>query len=312
VGRRAGVDLEFEAFPDYFQGPPPIRHLTFRIIPDDFTAAIALETGEVDLILSLSAAAAASLRDKPGLAVSSDPSTRVNYLTMNTERAPFDDPRLRQAVNYGINREAIREIAYEGEGLLKDHLALPRMAAFAEPDRRYAYDPPRAAVLAREAGVSPERPVSLTLIAAASSRQAAEVVRQDLAALGLLLTLDILEFNTWVSVYYRGDFQMAVGGHYLNIQDMNYLGLFYESGNINQGNSARYRNPQVDALFAQGRAERDLEKRRALYGEILNLVQEEAPYAVFAGPPVIRAYRRDLHIAHTYAHSIYVRDISWN
>ncbi|MDR2071604.1 MAG: ABC transporter substrate-binding protein, partial [Treponema sp.] len=312
TGRRAGVDLSFEAFSGYFRGEPPIKHLVFRVIPDDFTAAVALETGEVDLIMALSGPAAVSLRDKDDIVVSSDPSARVNYVAMNTERPPFNDVNLRRAVNYALDRETIRGIVYEGGGNVKDYMALPWMAAFAEPETRYAYDPLRAAALAQEAGVSPEKSAEATLIAAASSRQAAEIVRQNLAVLGINITLDILEFNAWIARYYRGDYQIACGGHYMNIKDMNYLGLFYESANINQGNSARYSNPLVDELFAEGRRELETEKRRALYKRIADIVQDDAPYAVFANPPVIRAYRRNLRIAHTYSHSIYVRDISWD
>jgi peptide/nickel transport system substrate-binding protein len=320
VGRRAGADLTFEAFPEYFRGEPPIKQVVFRVIPDDFTAAVALETGEVDLIMALSVPAAVSLRDRSGVTVSSDPSTRVNYVAMNTERPPFDDVRLRRAVNYGLDREALRDIVYEGGGIVKDYMALPWMAAFAEPEIRYTYDPLKAAALAREAGVSPDSPadsppdspVEATLITAASSRQAAEIVRQNLAALGVNITLDILEFNAWIARYYRGDYQIACGGHYMNIKDMNYLGLFYESANINQGNSARYSNPVVDDLFAEGRRELETGKRREFYKRIADIVQDDAPYAVFANPPVIRAYRRNLRIAHTYSHSIYVRDISWD
>jgi peptide/nickel transport system substrate-binding protein len=311
AGRRAGVDITLEAFPGYFRGEPPVKQVVFRIIPDDFTAAIALETGEVDLIMSLSVPAAVSLRDKSGIVVSSDPSTRVNYAAMNNERPPFNNVKLRRAVNYGIDREAIRDIVYEGEGHIKDYMALPWMAAFTEPETRYTYDPLTAAALAREAGVSRETPVDVTLIASAAFRQAAGIVQQNLAALGINVTLDILEFNNWIATYYRGDFQIACGGHYMNIKDMNYLGLFYESANINQGNSARYSNPVVDDLFAEGRREMRAENRQALYKQIADIVQDEAPYAVFANPPVIRAYRRNLRIAHTYSHSIYVRDISW-
>jgi peptide/nickel transport system substrate-binding protein len=312
TGRGAGTDLSFEAFPDYFRGEPPVKHLVFRVIPDDFTAAAALETGEVDLVMALSVPAAFSLRGRDDILVSSDPSTRVNYVAMNTERPPFNDVLLRRAVNYALDREAIREVVYEGEGVVKDYMALPWMAAFAEPETRYVRDPLKAAALAREAGVSPEKPAEAVLIAAASSRQAAEIVRQNLAALGVNITLDILEFNAWIARYYRGDYQIACGGHYMNIKDMNYLGLFYESANIDQGNSARYRNPLVDGLFAEARRDLDAEKRRALYKRIADIVQDDAPYAVFANPPVVRAYRRNLRIARTYSHSIYVRDISWD
>jgi peptide/nickel transport system substrate-binding protein len=311
VDREPGAQVRLEAFAGYHGPQPPIQRVTFRVIPDDFTAAVALETGDVDFIWIANAASAATLRENNQVTVFSGPSNRVNYLTMNVEKPPFDNLKLRQAVNYAINRERIREIAYEGESQDKDYMAMPWMAPFAEPERRYTYDPPRAASLAAEAGVSREQPVAVTLITTGANRRVAEVVQQDLAAIGIDLTLDMMEFNTWVTNYYAGDFQIAAGGHYIMFKDMNYLAEFYHSENINQGNSARYRNSRVDSLLDSGRREGDSERRRALFKQAADIAQEEAPYAVFANPAIIRAYNRDIRIAHSYPNGIYVRDISW-
>ena len=311
MSRKSGEEVRLEAFADYYGPPPPVKNVVFRIIPDDFTAAVALETGDIDFIWIAGAASAASLEGKEGITVFSSPSNRVNYLSMNVEKKPFDNVRLRQAVNYAIDRDTIAAVAYEGKCTNKDYMAMPWMTGFAAPARRYSCDPARAALLAAEAGVSKEKPVNVTLITTGANRRVAEIAQQNLAEIGIDLSIEIMEFNTWVTRYYAGDFQIAAGGHYIMFKDMNYLGEFYDTANINQGNSARYSNPAVDRLLAAGRREADAEKRGAVFKRLVDIVQEDAPYAVFANPAIIRCHNSDIVIARSFPNGIYLKDISW-
>jgi peptide/nickel transport system substrate-binding protein len=311
VSRKSGEEVRLEAFDQYYGPPPPIKTVVFRIIPDDFTAAVALETGDIDFIWIAGAASAATLEDKEGITVFLSPSNRVNYLSMNVEKKPFDNVKLRQAVNYAIDRDTIAAVAYEGKSDNKDYMAMPWMAGFAEPERRYAYDPAQAALLAAEAGISKEKPVSVTLITTGANRRVAEIAQQNLAEIGIDLSIEVMEFNTWVTRYYAGDFQIAAGGHYIMFKDMNYLAEFYDTANINQGNSARYSNPEADQLLATGRREADAEKRRAVFKRLVDIVQEDAPYAVFANPAIIRCHNSDIVIARSFPNGIYLKDVSW-
>jgi peptide/nickel transport system substrate-binding protein len=303
--------VRLEAFDQYYGPPPPIKNVVFRIIPDDFTATVALETGDIDFIWIASAASAAALEGKEGITVFSSPSNRVNYLSMNVEKKPFDKVKLRQAVNYAIDRDTIAAIAYEGKSVNKDYMAMPWMTGFAEPARRYQHDPAQAALLAAEAGVSKEKPVSVTLITTGANRRVAEIVQQNLVEIGIDLSIEIMEFNTWVTRYYAGDFEIAAGGHYIMFKDMNYLEEFYGTANINQGNSARYSNSNADRLLAAGRREAGTEKRRVIFKQLVDIVQEDAPYAVFANPAIIRCHNSDIVIARSFPNGIYLKDISW-
>jgi peptide/nickel transport system substrate-binding protein len=311
ISRKAGEEVRLEAFDQYYGPPPPVKNVIYRIIPDDFTASVALETGDIDFIWIAGAVSAAALEDKEGIIVSASPSNRVNYITMNVEKAPFDNVKLRQAVNYAIDRDTIAAVAYEGKSVNKDYMAMPWMAGFAEPERRYSYNPSQAAMLAAEAGVSREKPVSVTLITSGANRRVAELAQQNLAEIGIDLSIEIMEFNTWITRYYAGDFQIAAGGHYILFKDMNYLGEFYGTANINQGNSARYSNSEVDRLLAAGRGEADPEKRRVIFKRLVDIIQEDAPYAVFANPAIIRCYNSDIVIARSFPSGIFLKDISW-
>ncbi|MDR2758580.1 MAG: ABC transporter substrate-binding protein [Spirochaetaceae bacterium] len=312
VSREAGVEVKFEAFQDHFQGPAPIRYLTYRIIPDDFTAGVALQTGEVDFIWTIGAATATSLGEDSNLTVTQDPSNRVNFITMNTEKPPFNNVKLRQAVNYAIDRDAVRDIVYEGNSTNKDHMAFPWMAGYAEPAVKYNYDPAKAVALAMEVGVSKDKPVTVSYIYTASSQKVGEAIQPYLAEIGINLTLDVMEYNSWATDYYGGNFQLSGSGYYMVYKDLQLVGWFYTSSNIGWTNGARYRNAAADALFEQGKKEIDPARRSIIYKQALDIIQQDAPYAVYANPSTIRAYNKNLNIAYSYANGIFIRDISWN
>jgi peptide/nickel transport system substrate-binding protein len=312
VSRTAGSEIKLEAFADHFQGPPPVRYLTYRIVPDDFTAGVALENGEVDFIWTLGAATAETLKGKSNVTVSAIPSNRVNYLGLNTTKAPFDNVKLRQAVNYAIDRDAIIDIIYEGNAEVKDYMAFPWMAGFAEPSVRYTYDPEKAVALAREAGVSKDKPIAVTLILTSANQRFGETLQQYLSEIGITLKLDLMEFNAWMADFYGGNYQMGAGGFYMVYKDANLLTMLLHTSGIEVNNSPRYSNPKVDEFFDAGRREVDPAKRSVFYKQAFDIVQADAPYVVWSNPANIRAYNKNLKIAAWYANNILVRDMSWN
>jgi peptide/nickel transport system substrate-binding protein len=313
LSRDTGVEIKFEAFADHFQGAPSIQYLTYRVIPDDFTAGVALENGEVDFIWTVgSPATVESLRNNSNLTVVLGPSNRVNFISANNEKPPFNNVKLRQAINYAVDREALIDIVYEGNAEVKDYMAFPWMAGFAEPSVRYTYDLAKATALAKEAGVSKENPLNVTMILTTAAVKIGETLQQQFAEIGVNLTLDLMEFNSWITDYYGGNYEIGAGGFYMVYKDMNLIYYFYHSSSIDNNNSARYRNARVDQLFQAGRLETDPAKRAVYYKEAQDIIQTEAPYVVYANPANVRAYNKNLRIAASYANNIFIRDVSWN
>jgi len=311
VSHDAGTKLEFEAFQDYFLGAAPIKRLIYKVLPDPFTAGVALETGDVDLIWVSTAATIATLKQNKDIVVKADPSIRVNFVAMNNETRPFNDVRIRKAVNYAIDRQAIVDIVDEGMSNPVDVMAMPWMAGYAAPSTRYSLDLDKAKSLMREAGYSQANPLNVTLVCVTTSQKVASVIQEHLREIGINVTLDLTEFNTYIENVYNGNYQMAISGFYMVYKDMDMMSEFYISGNINYGNSARYRNPNADALLKKGEAELVLSKREVIYKEFLNVVQDDAAYAVYGNPNTIRAHNKDLNIKKVYSNGIYVVDMEW-
>ena len=114
VSRTAGSNIVLEANEDYYRGAPEIKKITFEVIPDTATMAIALQTGEISFA-EIDASVLAQLEANPAIAISEVPTSTFSYISMNTEKAPFDNVLVRQAVNYAINRENLVAVCYEGK-----------------------------------------------------------------------------------------------------------------------------------------------------------------------------------------------------
>ncbi len=311
VSHAAGDSLSFEANEDYFRGAPAIKTLTYRILSDAFTAGVALESGDIDIIWASDAATAATLQGNPDLVVEPSANVRVNYLILNTEQAPLDNKLVRQAINYAIDRETIQDIVDEGMSEIKDDMAMPWMNAYSEPSIHYSLDVEKALSLMAEAGYSPDSPLELSISCVVGTQKVAQIAQENLAAIGINATVDVLEFNTNLSSQRDGQFQISVGGFGMIQRDMDIMKFFYSSDMINILNYARYSNPEVDALLAEGRATLDGAMRIEIYKEMMDIIQEDSAYIIYANPLTIRPYNKDLQFANVYPNNLYIRDISW-
>lgn len=311
VSNEQGSKIELEAFEEYWHGAPPIKKITYRIMPDNFTAGVALESGDIDMIWSTNASTAATLEENPDIALLTEPSIMVNYVAMNTQVAPFNDVKVRQAINYALDRQMIQDIVDEGRSDIKDYLPLDTMPGFVQPKIRYSYDLTKAQTLMKEAGYSESNPMVVTLIASTANQKLCEVVQECLSVIYINATLDIMEPNTFTSRCYTNEAILQVSGFNMIYNDMDMVNRFYNSQMIDKNNAPRYSNPKVDALLEKGRTELDTEKRKGYYGEMLEIVQQDSPYAVVSNPYTIRAYNNNLNIANSYAHGIFMFDVSW-
>ncbi len=121
-------------------------------VPDANTRVLALRKGEVDIIQELPPALADEVKKYPDLRVSAVPSIRVHFLYLRQDAKPFDDPRVRQAVNHAVNKDAIVQKLLRGFGHPLTQVLTPAIFGYNPAVKGYPYDPERAKALLREAG----------------------------------------------------------------------------------------------------------------------------------------------------------------
>ena len=300
---RQGDRIELVRNDDYFkQGLPYLDRVAFRVSPPP-AAAQAFQAGEVNLLLFPTPPDVARLKATPGAVVSEEGRegfARVIRLIPNLKRKPFGDRRVRQAMAYAIDRPFIAKAAYAGT--LKP--ATGPISQFFEPFYsddvpKYARDPARARRLLDEAGLKPGRGgvrLRTSLIFDPGFARTAQLVKQQLADVGIALDLRVMDFNAWVKKLYI-DKDFDIGYSQLTDPpdpDIGTRGVYACSSIVPAPftNGASYCNRRVDALFARAATETDEEKRLALYEEVQQIIQRDQPQIFLVdgiGPTILKA-----------------------
>ncbi|MDT7602035.1 MAG: peptide/nickel transport system substrate-binding protein, partial [Acidobacteriota bacterium] len=155
VSRNAAQQfVDFAAFDDYWEGAPTVKNLRVRVILDSGTQQAGLLSGEVDVAANtaLTPDTYVSLAKNPRLQVVQAPGANVQYLTMNTENAPLNDARVRQAIAYAIDRQSIIKNLLQDQARVAHSMIPPESWAYSE-GKVYTYDPAQAKKLLDEAGL---------------------------------------------------------------------------------------------------------------------------------------------------------------
>ena len=154
VAWNKGESLEYEAFEDYFDGAAPIKHITWKIIPEGSSRTMALEAGEVDLIVEVETTDVSRLQDNPDVTVFSEAGTSHNFMMINNEIATFDNINFRKAIASAIDKNAIIQVALNGDGSPVDAMVpdcFPGTTAEGAP----TYDVEQAKAYLAESGLDP-------------------------------------------------------------------------------------------------------------------------------------------------------------
>ena len=283
----AGDSVVLSSNADYWGGAPEIDGVTFRFLSEGTTALTALRNDEIQWTDSIPSQNIAGLGDEEGIELGQTGSNDYWYLALNQARAPFDDERVRQAIAYAIDRDAIAQAAWQGAATV-NQLAIPTSSNWYVEYDRYSNDPDMAQQLLAEAGVDD---LSLEIMVASDYPEtvtAAQVMESQLAEAGITLTIRTIDFGTWLDEQNSGNFDMLMMGWLGNLDpDDFYYAQHHSGGGFNaQG----YSNAEVDALLDDARVETDEATRYDLYAEAATIIADEASYIYLYNPDVVQAW----------------------
>jgi len=212
---RRGDHLTLTRNPDYWGARPTLQSVTFRFMPDPLSASNALLAEELDAYPSFPSREILSrFAGNTQLQVVRGSFPFKAILALNNARRPFSVFRVRQAIAQAIDRKALIQAVADGDGtLLQSHMAPDDPDYAALPDR-YPYDPDHARALLKEAGVAPGTHLTLTFPPIGYARDSSELIAAYLEQVGLIVTLQPVEWPTWLGqVYGQGQFDMTVIAH---------------------------------------------------------------------------------------------------
>jgi ABC-type transport system substrate-binding protein len=276
-----GVSIDLEAFSKYYKpGLPKLKAIRAVAYADENLRVAALQAGDVDLIEYVPWQSMETIGKDPKLALDAVDGPYM-YLVFNATRPPFNDARVRRGVGHAIKREEIVKAAFFGRGSSLAHLPIPKTSEFFNPEYEngWGYDPALARKLLAEAG-HPDG-FSCSLLSTAQygmHKDTAEVVQQNVAAIGIKAELNLPDWATRVTVGNKGQYDMGVMGDAADSNDPDGIAKVID-GSLSASYSRSFglKTDKITALIKAGSAEFDKARRKTIYKELEALAIEEAP-----------------------------------
>lgn len=280
---------------DYWGEKPAYKNLVIRTIVEANSRVIELESGNVDIIFDMPPNDVARLEGSPDVKVVKRLSTTVEFLGMNVTKEPLNDVRVRQAIDWAINEEALANAVWRGSAEYSPTTVTPNMKYFDDSDTDCRYDVEKAKKLLKEAGV---KDLTLQLICAENVYRlnAATVIQDMLKDVGITVEVQSYESGTFLDMVDAGETELYLvgfGAVGFPEPDNNIYGP-YHSNQIPTNNMGFYKDPELDAMLDAQRATSDGPEREALIKDIQKYLRKNVPVIPLANTQQVLGIRSDV------------------
>lgn len=300
-----GQTVSMKKYNDYWnkEDLAKVDSITFRVVTDNNTRAAVMQTGEAQFIYPVPFEQVSVLQKNSHIDIIAEPSIIARYISMNNLVKPFDNPKVRQAINYAINKEALNKVAFNGYADVADSV-VPEMVAYSHKMKPWPYDPKKAKALLKEAGYP--NGFSSTLWSAyndGTSVKAIQFIQQQLRQVGIKVQVEALESGQRVQrVSAVKDPKEA------NVR-MYYAGWSASTGEANWAlspllagdawppmfnNTAYYKNDIVDQKLSAALKTTNEAEKTKLYADAQKQIWEDAPWVFLNVSKTVAARNKKL------------------
>jgi glutathione transport system substrate-binding protein len=290
--------------PAYWKkGLPHVDTLTFRPVADNNARAAIVETGEAQFAYPVPYEQAEILKSKPALEVVSGPGIFARFIALNTRKKPFDNLKVRQAVNYAINKEALVKVAFAGYASPAEGVIPPGVDSHYKTGP-WPYDLAKAKALLAEAGYPNGFDIELwSIYTHTTARKVTEFVQQQLSQVGIRAKITLLETGQriekvenlqkpddaqWQAIY--GGWSSSTGEADWALRPL----LASESFPPRLYNLAYYKNDKVDAGIQRALGQTDRAAKAATYREVQEQIWADAPWIFLVTERTLSVHNKDL------------------
>ena len=285
VSWQKNVRIVLEANAGYWDGAPKLDRLIFRPLVEEQTRVTELMSGGVDFIVDVPPDNVDQIKKDARFTYYEQPGPHIWWVTLNTQKKPLSDVRVRRAVNIAINKEAIAKDVLKGTATAASGPIPPAITwAFTDQVTKYAYDPEKAKKLLTEAGYPNGFSAVFWIPESGSGMQSpktmAQAIQADLQAVGIKVSIQTYEWGAYLNKYSKGFGQVADMGAMSFMLDPGdpapMLSLVIDGkGGFNGG---AYKNADVDRLLDEATRVTDLNKRGDLYRQATKIIVDDAPW----------------------------------
>ncbi len=296
--------LKVAKFDGYWKkGYPKVDTITWRPVIDNNTRAAMMQTNEAHFAFPMPPESVATLSAKPSLEVVTSPSIVVRYIALNTQQKPFDNVKVREAINYAINKDALIKVAFGGYASPAEGV-VPKAVEYSTKLGPWPYNAAKAKELLKEAGYP--NGFESTLWSGyndTTSQKAIQFIQQQLAQVGIKVQVQALEAGQRVErvenapdpatapvrMYYIG-WSSSTGEADWALRPM----LASESFPPRLLNVAYYKNDEVDAGIKKALVTTDSAAKAKIYADVQQRVWKDAPWAFLVTPQLVSVHARNL------------------
>ena len=281
---------------------PYLDGITFEVIPDDATRILRLQSGELGGAELIPFARVAELEADPSINMELFPSTRVQYITMNVretiegEDNPLSDLKVRKAMTYAANKQAIIQTVTFGVGRPMTTFMSSATPLATDNGPLYPYDPEKAKQLMAESAYPDGFETSILALAGNQDEIGiATALQQMWSQIGIDLEIQQVDNATRTDEYRRGVFDMRVSAWTNDIADPGQITSYFAYSPTIDALHSGWKNAEVDRLYEQSRSEIDPAKRAAQYARIQEIFNETGPTVPLYETPYPVALQDSVH-----------------
>ena len=279
----------------HMAGLPKMAGLKFNIVPEASTRQAGLASGTYQFFPSVDAITINSLARTPGIVTTKVPDLSYTLVGMNVSKPPFDNPKVREALNYALNRHEIVRGVYLGRASIAAPLPAV-LTDWAIPYSEipcYQSSPDKARALLKEAGVATPLAITVNVLPNPVTKDTAEIVQAQLEKGGFKVTLNVQEIGKFVADWRASNFTafVSINGGGIDPDDYFYR-TFYSNSSTNV---FKYTNPEIDKLLDAGRAATNKVERKKIYDTVQKTLSCQGPIAFLANGDLFTAMRSNVH-----------------
>ncbi|MGY0692396.1 glutathione ABC transporter substrate-binding protein [Virgibacillus sp. FSP13] len=274
-----GSEIKLSTYDEYWGEKPNIDSVVFKVVPEDSTRIAMVETGEAHLAEPVPVSEVDRIENSQNMKLNRSDGLGIDYIGFNVEKEPFDDARVRQAINYAVDKEAIISGVYNNVGTVAKGPMGPGVWGYSENIAGYSYNIEKAKELLKEAGYEDGFKTTIWTNDNKARMDVAEVVQSQLKGIGIETEIKVVEWGAYLEGTANGDHDMFILGwsNMTGDADYNQYFLFHSDAKGNPGNRSFYDNPEVDELINKGRQETNPDKRLEIYEKAQKIEVEDAP-----------------------------------
>ncbi len=294
--RTPGENIVITRNDDYWQGPMNLDSITFKIVAEPGARMAELETGASHVIFDYGSNNLERVESNPETEIYNNANVAIEFIGLNTRKAPLDDVRVRRAISHAVDRDEIIEGVYNGIGEVPDGPLVEGLTGHTEDIENPEYNLGKARDLMEEAGHADGFELSIITNDTPQRVDVAVYLQEALADINITASVEQIEWGTYLEEASSGEHEIFLLGwpNFTGDPDQSLWPLFHSSMHGTGGNRTFYENPELDALLEAGREETDEDARADIYEEAQEILAGDAPVIYMNQGISLNAYRTEV------------------